>query len=243
MAFDLIYKPYGERSILIEWPSLIDEEILFNVLSFKDKILKNDIKLIVNINHTYNSLLIIYNYFLIDFNNQISLLKRIYKQKEKLTKSIFKQWKIPVCYDANLGIDLESISQTKSISKEDIIKRHSQAAYTVYFIGFLPGFLYLGGLDETLNFPRKEFPRLKIEKGSVAIGGNQTGIYPNESPGGWNIIGNTPISFFEATSKAPCFAKSGDRIKFCPISLKKHHDIKALVNAGVYQIESEVLYD
>ncbi len=241
MTFNLVYRPYGERSILIEWPSVIDEDTLFNVLSFKDKILKENIELIIEINHAYNSLLIVYKNYLIDFNNQVSLLKKIYKQKEKLIGSVFKQWRIPVCYDAVFGIDLEAMSQSKSFSKEDIIKRHSQATYTVYFIGFLPGFLYLGGLDEALHFPRKETPRLKIKKGAVAIGGNQTGVYPNESPGGWNIIGNTPISFFDVTSNNPCFAKSGDRIKFHPISLEKYRDIETLVNAGVYQMESEVL--
>ncbi|WP_341215469.1 5-oxoprolinase subunit PxpB [uncultured Wocania sp.] len=243
MAFNLVYKQYGERSILIEWPSVIDKEILFDALVFKDKILNSNIEFIVNINHAYNSLLITYGKLIIDFQNQFSALKKIYNQKTTYTQPKFKQWNIPVCYDAVFGIDLETMALAKNSLKEDIIKRHSQAIYTVYFIGFLPGFLYLGGLDETLHFPRKETPRLKIEKGAVAIGGNQTGVYPNESPGGWNIIGNTPISFFDAKKGKPCFAKSGDSIKFYPISLEKHHEIKALIDIGVYKIESEVIND
>ncbi|MFD1162023.1 5-oxoprolinase subunit PxpB [Hwangdonia seohaensis] len=234
MAFNLVYKRYGERSILIEWPSVIDKKTLFDVLAFKDKILENNIKSVVNITHAYNSLLITYEKNIIDFESQCSTLKKIYNQNATYEQPKFKQWKIPVCYDAVFGIDLEQMSKAKNCSKRDIIKRHSQAVYTVYFIGFLPGFLYLGGLDETLYFPRKDTPRLKIEKGAVAIGGHQTGVYPNESPGGWNIIGNTPIPFFDVKKENPCFASSGDRIEFYPISLNKHHEIKTRVDAGDY---------
>ena len=113
----------------------------------------------------------------------------------------------------------------------------------IYFIGFLPGFLYLGGLDERLFTPRKSTPRLRIEKGAVAIGGKQTGIYPQESPGGWNIIGNSPIQFFDNSKNTPCFAKAGDKLQFYSITLKEHHDIKVLVDAGVFQLESEEIDD
>ena len=107
----------------------------------------------------------------------------------------------------------------------------------------MPGFLYLGGLNKTLHTPRKSTPRLDIKKGAVAIGGNQTGVYPNPSPGGWNIIGNSPINFFDVSKETPCFAKPGDAIQFYPISINEHLDIKTLVDANVYQIEREVLND
>ncbi|MCF7567960.1 5-oxoprolinase subunit PxpB [Sabulilitoribacter arenilitoris] len=241
MIFNLTYKPYGERSILVEWPQVINKKILYDVLAFKNKILKNDIELIIDINTAYNSLLITYKKIKTSFNTQVSILKETYSQENIYNKQIFKQWEIPVCYDVDFGVDLKTISLAKNTTKEFIIKQHSQAIYTVYFIGFLPGFLYLGGLHKALCFPRKETPKLQIEKGAVAIGGNQTGIYPSESPGGWNIIGNTPISFFNVTKNNACFAKPGDSIKFYSISLKKYHDIKSLVDAGVYQIKSEVV--
>ena len=151
-------------------------------------------------------------------------------------------WKIPVCYDAVFGIDLKTISEEKNLPIEAIVKHHSQTIYTVYFIGFLPGFLYLGGLNETLYMPRKSTPRLKIEKGAVAIGGSQTGVYPSDSPGGWNIIGNSPIEFFNPKLKTPCFAKAGDHIIFQPISLSAYKNIKILVEAGVYQLDSEAYH-
>ncbi|WP_100611289.1 5-oxoprolinase subunit PxpB [Confluentibacter lentus] len=243
MTFNLTYKPFGARAILVEWPSKIDVLILKDIIRFKNTIQENNIKSIVELKSAYNSLLIIYDTICRNFENEINLLKTIYNSHGLQYDSLSTLWKIPVCYDVCFGIDLEAVSVEKNLSKDEIIKRHFQAIYTVYFIGFLPGFLYLGGLDEVLHIPRKSTPRLKIEKGSVAIGGNQTGVYPIESPGGWNIIGNSPITFFNPKSNPPCFAKAGDKISFKPISLSDYHDIKTLSAAGVYQLESEVIRD
>lgn len=242
MFFKLEFKPFGEHAILIEWKaSRISEDVLHDVLNFKQKIIKNDAKFIVSINHAYCSLLIEYDYFEFDFNKNIEELKLLYEYDYNLTLSSSTLWKIPVCYDLSFGIDLEVLAQRKKLSVKEIIQLHSQTFYTVYFIGFLPGFLYLGGLDENLHFPRKATPRLKVEKGAVAIGGNQTGVYPNESPGGWNIIGNSPINFFDVSKETPCFAKAGDKLQFYAVSKKEYNNIKILAEAGVYQIESEVL--
>lgn len=241
MSYNLIYKPFGERAILVEWPAKIDEVILKDVIRFKSVIVKNNIKSIIEVKSAYNSLLIFYDSVCRNFENEVNILKKLYKSSNKETVILSTRWEIPVCYDQSFGIDLGVISAEKKLSIAEVVKRHSQASYTVYFIGFLPGFLYLGGLDETLHVPRKSTPRLKIEKGSVAIGGNQTGVYPTESPGGWNIIGNSPIEFFNPKSNPPCFAKAGDKISFTPISISEYHDIKILSAAGVYQLESEVM--
>lgn len=243
MSFVLTYKCFGERSILIEWPSKINPDILQDILRFKSGIENNHIKQVVDLRHAYNSLLVIYDFFSIDFKNEAEILKTIYLTKNNSKKEASKLWRIPVCYDVIFGIDLDFISEEKKQAKNLVVKQHSEVVYTIYFIGFLPGFLYLGGLNEALFTPRKSTPRLKIEKGAVAIGGKQTGVYPQESPGGWNIIGNSPINFFDNSKKQPCFAKAGDKLQFYSISLKEHHNIKALVAAKVYQLESEVIHD
>ncbi|WP_298553300.1 5-oxoprolinase subunit PxpB [uncultured Algibacter sp.] len=235
----MTYKPFGERTILVEWPPEIKPHILQDILCFKEKIANKKIKYIIDIRTAYNSLLVIYKKIDIDFEYEVNKLKEVYKSNDYSLKIESRLWKIPVCYDAIFGVDLDVISETNNISKEDIIKRHSKAIYTVYFIGFLPGFLYLGGLDETLFTPRKGTPRLKIEKGAVAIGGNQTGIYPDESPGGWNIIGNSPINFFDTSKDQPCFAKAGDKLQFYSITLNEHENIKALLEVNEFQLESE----
>ena len=241
--FQLTYKQYGERSILVEWSSIIDKKILQDISFFKERLEKSSIKELIEVSSAYCSLLISYITVIDNIYDRIFVLKDIYSSKNKTNISTFRQWKIPVCYNDEFALDLEEISLKKSIPKQDIIALHSDAIYTVFFIGFLPGFLYLGGLDSAINYPRKATPRLQIEKGAVAIGGNQTGVYPSQSPGGWNIIGNSPINFFDVSKTTPCFANIGDKIQFYPITLKKHSDITALVNAGVYQLESEVLYD
>ena len=196
MSFNLSYKPFGERSILIEWPERIDENILQDIIRFKDLIHKNNIKVIVELKIAYNSLLIGYDTICRNFENDVYFLKKLYKTLKTEHDKMSKRWKIPVCYDLVFGIDLEAISKEKNLSITDIINRHSKAFYTVYFMGFLPGFLYLGGLDEAIFIPRKRSPRLKVEKGAVAIGGNQTGIYPKESPGELPIMFHPPgLSF------------------------------------------------
>lgn len=242
MAFKITYKPFGERSILIEWPTVINDEIINEIIQFKRIIEYSNVKSIIELKTAYNSLLVVYCAICKNFKNEVFWLQNLYETMEIHDDKVSVLWKIPVCYDAVFGIDLDVISQEKRMSKEAVIKLHSNAVYTVYFIGFLPGFLYLGGLNASINMPRKATPRLKIERGAVAIGGSQTGVYPSESPGGWNVIGNSPVLFFNPQLDEPCFAKAGDRIRFQPVSLQEHETIKFLVEAGDYYIENEVFY-
>lgn len=241
MTFELKYKQFGAYSILVEWPQRIDKAILHDILAFKSKLEHGNFSTIKSLNHAYASLLITYDVTNFDVSSELLKLKDVYQSSDVIYKSEHVLWKIPVCYDLSFGIDLEALSKEKQIPIDEIIQRHSGPTYTIFFIGFLPGFLYLGGLDKQLFSPRKATPRLKIEKGAVAIGGEQTGVYPNESPGGWNIIGNSPIHFFDVSKEEPCFARAGDSLQFYPVALKEFQNIKALVEAGVYQIESEVL--
>jgi len=130
-----------------------------------------------------------------------------------------KQISIPVCYDPSLGMDLPWVSSHLNLSLEEIISLHTSVVYRVYMIGFIPGFPYMGTLPEQLEVPRKQTPSLKIPMGSVAIAGKQTGIYPAEVPGGWQVIGRTPLKMFDP-SKSPCsFLNAGDLVQFNPITL------------------------
>ena len=234
--FQLTYKPFGERSLLIEWPNKINENILNDVLGYKSAIEKYYIKQNIYIKSAYNSILITYDYTIENIYNEISVLKELYFDMKMPLNKNFKVWHIPVCYDLNFGIDLEEISKKNKLSIDQIISLHSNQLYTVFFIGFLPGFLYLGGLNKQLYVPRKSSPRQKIEKGSVAIGNQQTGVYPIDSPGGWNIIGNSPITFFNPNLKTPCFSNPGDKIRFIPIDLNEHIKICNSINQGKYQL-------
>jgi len=228
---------------LIEWPSEIDSSILNDLLLFKSAIVNQSIKGLVEVKSAYNSILVIYNIAIDDVYGEIKHLKALYSERVSTIKSANRHWRIPVCYEDVFALDLEAMSVQTKLSKTEIIALHSEAVYSVYFIGFLPGFLYLGGLDKKLRFQRKPTPRLHVKKGAVAIGGSQTGVYPNESPGGWNIIGNSPISFFDVSKKEPCFAEAGDKIQFYEVSKSEYDGIKTLVEAGIYQLESEVIDD
>ena len=126
---------------------------------------------------------------------------------------------IPVCYeDQEFAPDLEKVCAHAKMTKEDVIRLHSASDYLIYMMGFLPGFPYLGGMDERLNTPRLESPRTKIPAGSLAIGGAQTGLYPVESPGGWNIIGRTPLKLFDLSRNPQFLYRAGDKIRFVPVS-------------------------
>lgn len=229
--------------MLIEWPQKIDRTILLDVLAFKAKISSEYTPRLQSLNHAYASILVVLSEQMFDFNSEVKVLETLYNTLETNTQKNRVLWKIPVCYDPCFGLDLEALSKDKNLNIEHIVELHIKPMYTVYFVGFLPGFLYLGGLNKTLFTPRRDTPRLKVQKGAVAIGGAQTGIYPSESPGGWQIIGNSPIDFFNITNENPCFAKAGDALKFYPVSFKTYNDIKTLVDAGVYQLESEVMDD
>jgi KipI family sensor histidine kinase inhibitor len=147
-------------------------------------------------------------------------------------------WEVPVCYDRTFGIDLHEIAQKKNLTVEEIITLHTAPTYQVFSIGFLPGFLYLGGLDARLHTDRKSTPRMNVKKGAVGIGGMQTGIYPKSSPGGWQILGNSPLTFFDVSKENPCFAKAGDFIKFVSITLKEYHQISEAISQGKYTLKS-----
>ena len=132
---------------------------------------------------------------------------------------------IPVCYDVELGPDLLEVAQHAGISPEEVVRLHSSATYLVYFLGFTPGFVYLGGLPEILHTPRLATPRPSIAAGSVGIAGGQTGIYPFDSPGGWKLIGRTPACMFDPEATPPARLQPGDKIKFSPIDRATFEDI------------------
>jgi inhibitor of KinA len=237
------YKPFGAKAILIEWKAIIEEAILKDILDFKDKINSQKSESYLDYSIGYNSLTIIFKDIILDYNEEVEKLKLIYTLNSTIKTVQNFLWEIPVCYDLEFGIDLEEMSQSLNLEVSEIIKIHSESIYTVFFIGFLPGFLYLGGLNSQLFFDRKPNPRLNVEVGSVGIGGEQTGVYPVNSAGGWNIIGRTPINFFDLEASNPCFAKSGDKIKFSAITKTAFLELETLVSKKSYQLFKTVIND
>lgn len=242
MEHKTTYTPFGDAAILIAWEAEISISISEDILEFQSKIegIKDDNIVAVIIG--YSSLTIVFKNKYFNYLSEVKNLKKIYKSTYKaLTKKAFI-WEIPVCYDLDFGVDLEEMAKISSLEVSEICKLHSEKQYRVYFIGFLPGFLYLGGLDERLFFERKATPRLQIAKGAIAIGGKQTGVYPTDSAGGWNIIGKTPVNFFDIELEHPCFAKAGDFIRFVAISKVEFLKIEKEVKEASYEISKTVYH-
>lgn len=229
----------GERAILIEFEAQIREDLLYDLLFYKNLLQQKYFKERVEVTNAYNSILILYHFNIEDIYSEVSSIKWILEGANIVKNPAIQIFHIPVCYDLKFGIDLDLISHSKNLTVDEIITLHSSPVYTVFFIGFLPGFLYLGGLDKSLHFSRKSSPRNRVEKGAVGIGENQTGIYPKSSPGGWQIIGNSPIEIFDKNSIPPCPVSPGDKIKFYPVSLAEYEEIKTRVSMGEFQLNSE----
>lgn len=228
-TYKLVYKKYGDSAVLIEWPQEISVNVLQDITNFNLKIEKINFKFIIEVNFVFNSMLIIYDDFLISYKEFEKKLKLLYNKEDKVKINKVKHWEIPVCYHQTFGIDLEKIATRNTLKINEVINIHYSTIYTVFGLGFLPGFLYLGGLPKEIHCNRLNTPRLSVPKGSVAIGANQTGIYPLSSPGGWNIIGKTPINLFDASKNEPCLISAGDKIQFKSVSLNEFEEIEQSV--------------
>ena len=146
---------------------------------------------------------------------------------------------VPMTADGEFAPDMANVSKHTGLTKEEIVSIHTSCDYLIYMLGFLPGFAYLGGMDERLVTPRLESPRLEIKKGSVGIGGEQTGIYPVASPGGWQIIGKTPVDVYDRNKENPILYRAGDYIRFVPVSADRYYEIEEMIKNNSYSVESE----
>lgn len=237
--YSLTFKPFGENALLIEWPARIEEGILYDIINLQENLKEPLSGSVKEYLPAYSSLTLFYDPATTTCSDLSLKVAEIYKSQAPRPSFQPKLWHIPVCYDPCFGIDLDHVSKHTHLSQQKIIELHCQTLYTLYFIGFLPGFLYLGGLPEVLHTPRKSSPRQKVLSGAVAIGGNQTGIYPLEKPGGWNIIGNSPIRFLNTQVDPPVFSNAGDKVAFFTIDKDEHDNISEQVTAGTYELAVE----
>jgi KipI family sensor histidine kinase inhibitor len=175
---------------------------------------------------TYRSIIIIYD----PSSTNVSKLKEeilaIEKRLNAIEISPPNIVEIPVCYGGELGPDIDFVAKSHDLTVEDVIRIHSEPEYQIYMIGFAPGFPFLGGLPQVLHTPRLETPRKVVPAGSVGIANAQTGVYSIETPGGWQLIGRTPVNLFDPKRSNPFLLKAGDKLKFEPISLEEYYRLK-----------------
>ncbi|WP_291784813.1 5-oxoprolinase subunit PxpB [Cecembia sp.] len=232
---DIRYFRTHEKLVEFTWPPIISEEILMElkqVASYLNEFYGEGIK---EIRKGYNSLSLRLHVDISDLDCQelIAEFKNLPLNKGQVKS---KTWHFPVFYGGTDGKDLVKLSKIHRMEPEEIIQLHSAPSYFLHFYGFLPGFMYLGGLDPKLFTPRKEQPERIIKGGSVAIGGHQTGIYPQDSPGGWYAIGKCPVHIFDIKTDPPVQAQVGDYIRFLEVDKQTFDEIHHLSALGKYKL-------
>jgi len=214
----------GDRGLLLEFGDEISFEANEKVRRMALAIRAEAITGIIETVPTYRSLFVLYNPLILSF---AELKERLTQLEEGLKQTCFpdpKLTKIPVVYGGPFGPDLEEVARYHGVSPEEIIRLHCSKPYFIYMIGFMPGFPYMGELPEALATPRLKTPRLAVPAGSVAIAQRQTGIYSMESPGGWQILGRTPVKLFDPEKDPPTLLQMGDLVQFYPISEKEFQE-------------------
>ncbi|MFZ0966499.1 MAG: 5-oxoprolinase subunit PxpB [Candidatus Bathyarchaeia archaeon] len=216
------YMPFGDNGLLIEFGDVISLEVNRRVIALSEAIIGAKIQGVEELVPTYRSLLVRYNASKISYEQLVFRIKDIEKtMEERSMEKVGRKIIIPVVYGGEYGPDLTDVARFHGLTEEQVVKIHSSREYRVYMVGFVAGFPYLGEVADEIATPRLETPRLKVPAGSVGIAEKQTGIYPCEAPGGWRIIGRTPLRLFNPLRQPPALLQLGDIVKFKPISEKE----------------------
>jgi inhibitor of KinA len=215
------FKYASDQSLMIYLGDSVDIKTHHRVLKLLRMMEAKPIQGVRNLHPGYCSLLVVFDPLRQDHQQLEKKISSYIDQFGKMKLPVPPTVEIPVCYGGECGPDLLDLADHHGISPERVIKLHSDAEYFVYFVGFVPGFAYLGGLPPELSTPRLGTPRQKVPVGSVAIGGDHTGVYPIETPGGWRLIGKTPLPIFDRSLPRMSCLSIGDRVRFTPIMPQK----------------------
>lgn len=217
--------PCGDRTVLVYLGNGMNPDLNDRVHNTAAAILSQKHPAITEVSPAYDSLLVEYDPVRITWESLNRLIHEAATRSHDARPE--RVVEIPVLYGGEMGPDVEEVAAHAGLSADEVMSRHAGTDYRVYCLGFTPGFLYLGGLDPALNVPRKAVPRTKVPVGSVAIGGSQTGVYPQETPGGWQLIGRTPVPLFDPERKPPAVASPGESIRFVPIDSSEYERLVA----------------
>jgi KipI family sensor histidine kinase inhibitor len=215
----------GDSAVLVEFDERIDIRINERVVRMAQSIEAAELAGVRDVVPTFRSVAVYFDPLRTDYNTLTELLEREAGRTEGPARGPAKTGahrtetvlRIPVCYGGDFGPDLYGVAAHAGLTESEVIARHAAPVYRVFMMGFLPGFTYLGPVDDTIVVPRHATPRVRVPAGSVGIAGRQTGIYPSETPGGWQLVGRTPVRIFDAARSDPFLLKPGDSVKFYSI--------------------------
>lgn len=228
---NFIIEPAGDAAIVIRYGNEIEYSVHRKVQMLSNYLTQNSFKGFIECIPSYTSLTVFYDPLLVEKSHayKVGRIVSPYKNVRSIIEDILTNLKdediethrtveIPVCYGGECGPDLEFVAKQNNLTTDEVISLHSGGEYLVYMLGFAPGFPFLGGMSEKIATPRRSTPRTSIPAGSVGIAGKQTGVYPISTPGGWQLIGQTPLSLFLSEKEPPSLLQAGDIVKFYPIS-------------------------
>ena len=237
---EIKYLVSGDCAVCVEFGNEISPEINRKIRAFKIAVEKEGIEGIVETVPTYRSLLVVYKPEVIRFKELTEKFEVIMGAMDTIQIPPPTVIEIPVLYGGEMGPDIENVASHNGKTVEEVIKIHTSEEYLIYMLGFIAGFPYLGGMSKEIATPRLKSPRVKIEGGSVGIAGEQTGVYPVASPGGWQLIGRTPLKLYDSEREKPVLLEAGQYIKFRSVTEDEYKQIEKQVEDGTY---SYVIYD
>jgi KipI family sensor histidine kinase inhibitor len=217
-------EPLGDSAALVAWHALDSNAASSAVHTSATHLSRLAIDGILGITPAFKSISVYYDCRILTWNAIEQWITNALLSVPSAEETSRQQVDIPVCYDVEFALDLTTVAATHDLNVKDVIHLHSSASYRVQMIGFSPGFPYLAGLPPELHTPRRASPRLLVPAGSVAIGGEQSGIYSQSTPGGWHIIGRTPVRLFDPQRDPPCLLQTGDVIRFVAIDRQQFAD-------------------
>lgn len=221
--------PVGDRAISIDFGQVIDPTINRHIRQTIERIKELQLDGIIELVPTYCALLVEYDAMLYSYSDICNIIEPTLEEgMSDTTNELVTVVEVPTVYGGEFGPDLSFVASHNQLSEDEVISIHSGTDYLVYMLGFIPGFTYLGGMDSRIATPRLSSPRTLIPAGSVGIAGEQTGTYPSDSPGGWQIIGRTPVTMYDMSKAQAALLNAGDYVRYVPIDESEFHRIKSL---------------